>query len=322
MLVMYQDLTEILADGENHSVESLRLDRSALDQLTSYLAELGIDYRMGDGSLQIIDGLELFKAERIVAELGEEARALLQNLEIHWTIDSTNTYLLTKSLQRVCHGEVSIAEQQSKGRGRRGKEWISPFGKNLYMSVAWSMPTSGHSVDGLSLATGVCVVRGLAACGVEGVQLKWPNDLLVDGSKLGGILIEVSNPKLARVAIIVGIGINLQMPLASGRIIDQSWTDMTKVTGRNISRNLVAAKVLDSVLVMLNTFPEMGFRSYRAAWQGFDAFRDKQVEIHIGNETITGIERGVDDQGALCLDTEMGIRHFIGGEVSLRAATT
>jgi len=317
---MYEDVIRILADGENHSVESLQLEDSDVDKVTAYMAETGIEYRAESGTLQIVSGLELFEGDRILAEMDDNARELLQNIEIHWTIDSTNTYLLTKYLKQECHGEVSIAEQQTQGRGRRGRQWVSPFGKNLYMSVAWSMPTSGESVHGLSLAVGVGVVRGLEACGVEGAQLKWPNDLLVDGSKLGGILIEMTNPLLDRVGIIVGIGINMQMPVSSGRIIDQSWTDITRVTGVRICRNLVAAKVLDSLLPMLNTFPGMGFKRYRSEWESYDAFKDMAVEVHIGNETITGIEKGVNDQGALCLKTDREIRHFVGGEVSLRAA--
>lgn len=319
---MYKDFIRKLADGKHHSVESLQLKESDLDRLTAYMTELGIEYQVGSGALQVVGGLELFEADRVLAYMDEEARELLQKIEIHWTIDSTNTYLLKRSLKQTCHGEVSIAEQQTQGRGRRGRNWVSPFGKNLYMSVAWNMPSSGQPVDGLSLAVGVGVVRGLSACGVEGVQLKWPNDLLFDGGKLGGILIEISNPKLDVVEIIVGVGINLQMPLASGRLIDQKWTDMTRVTARRISRNLLAAKVLDSLLGILNTFPEKGFKSYRSDWQAHDAFKDLAVEVLVGNETITGIEKGVDDRGALCLKTEMGIRHFVGGEVSLRAAAT
>ena len=319
---MYTDVIRELADGKSHSVESLELNESELPRLTAHMVELGIEFQYRRGSLQIVGGLELLDADRMRALMDEEARELLHKIEVHWTIDSTNTYLLKKSQKQACHAEVSIAEQQTQGRGRRGKNWVSPFGKNLYMSIAWNMPTAGASVDGRSLAVGVGVVRGLSACGVEGVQLKWPNDLLVDGSKLGGILIEVSNPKLERVEVIVGIGINLQMPHASGRTIDQNWTDMARVTGTRISRNLVAAKLLDSLLGMLNTFPQMGFRSYRREWQGYDAFKDRAVEIHIGNETVAGIEKGVDDRGALRLQTEMGIRQFVGGEISLRAART
>ncbi|MDP6767909.1 MAG: biotin--[acetyl-CoA-carboxylase] ligase [Arenicellales bacterium] len=319
---MYEDVIRELADGNRHSVESLDLDESQVPRLTAYMDELGIEYSLGGGVLQIVGSLELLQANRMRAYMDERARDLLQEIEIHWSIDSTNTYLLQKTATQKCHGEVSIAEQQTQGRGRRGKNWVSPFGKNLYMSIAWRMPTSGESVDGLSLAVGVGVVRGLVACGVEGAQLKWPNDLLVDGSKLGGILIEVSNPKLEVVDVIVGVGINLQMPVDSGRTIDQNWTDMTRVTGIRISRNLVAAKLLDNLLVMLSTFPEMGFKSYRREWQGYDAFKDMAVEVHIGNETVAGIGKGVDDRGALCLQTETGIRHFIGGEASLRVLAT
>lgn len=327
-----QDLIlDILKDGNFHSGESLGealgCSRTAVWKRLQKLEILGLDIESIKGTgYRVAGGFELLEAQLIKSQLTEMAAAELADLEVFKSIDSTNKYAREKAEQAPASGSVVLAEQQSAGRGRRGKTWVSPFAANIYLSIVWDFEQGAQALEGLSLAVGVAVKRALNAQGVNGVQLKWPNDIYVEGQKLGGILLEMIGDPAGQCSVIVGVGINVAMPETQGSDIDQEWTDIRSQLqkypdGENQrpSRNKLAASLISEIVMLLRDFQAQGFSMYRDEWQAADAFFGQEAVISTPKQSITGIVKGVDQNGALRLQLENGkIETFIGGELSLR----
>ena len=318
-------LARLLADGETHTLESLadrlNLEPALVEEMLAELAAAGLPLsRREGGGARIPGGLELLAAERVEAALTPRARALLTELGLHGEIDSTNTEALRRLDAGVGSGVVISAEQQTAGRGRRGRSWVSPFAGNLSVSTIWEFTGGPEVLEGLSLAAGVAVAEALVAVEVDGVQLKWPNDILHGGAKLGGILIETSGGGSGPVAAVVGIGINLRMPAEAAQSIEQPWTDVSRLASHP-GRNELLASIINHLLPMLAEFEDRGLSPWRERWSSRDAFAGREVFIERGGQRIAGRALGIDARGALQLDTGGSVLSFDGGEVSLRVAS-
>jgi BirA family biotin operon repressor/biotin-[acetyl-CoA-carboxylase] ligase len=174
----------------------------------------------------------------------------------------------------------------------------------------------------LSLVAGIAVLRSLSAFGVTGAGLKWPNDVLADNAKLAGILIDVAGESAGPCAVVIGIGINVAMRHGAAREIDQAWTDLYSLTGRSdISRNRLAAGVLDCLLPALGEFEAGGLQPFLPDWQRHDLVSGRRIDLHLPDAVIRGMARGIDTGGALLVDTQGGRRRFTSGEVRVRMAT-
>ena len=241
-------------------------------------------------------------------------------LDLHAQIDSTNTEALRRAQQGATSGLVVAAEQQTAGRGRRGRGWVSPFGRNLYMSCFWKFAGKPEVIEGLSLAVGVAVAEALADVGVTDVMLKWPNDILLGGAKLGGILIEITGGASGFTNAVTGIGLNLGMPAAATTEIDQPWTDLT-LAGNRVLRNELLAAVLNHLLPLLDEYESRGLGPWRERWLSRNAFSGRQVRLRQGDRQIVGAMLGIGDRGELRLDVGGSELSFEGGEVSLRAVS-
>ena len=325
------NLLAILKDGEFHSGESLgeRLgcSRTAVWKHLQKLDQLGLAIESIKGTgYRVVGGFELLDAETINVGLTATAAAYISTLEIFQTIDSTNKYAREKAEKVRASGAVVLAEQQSAGRGRRGKNWISPFAANIYLSVVWDFERGAQALQGLSLAVGVAVKRALTASGVSEVQLKWPNDIYVRQKKLGGILLEMIGDPVGQCSVIIGVGLNVSMPVKSGADIEQEWTDVSSellhsAAAIRPSRNRLAAGLISEIVQLLTDFESRGFEAYRDEWQTADAFFGQTAYISTPKQSIAGVVKGVDSNGALRLELADGtIESFIGGELSLRLA--
>ncbi len=266
-------------------------------------------------------GIDLLVTEEILSGLSGNSRPLLRELDLQSVVDSTNAEALRRIAAGVGPGLVCVAEQQTAGRGRRGRDWVSPFAGNLYLSVVWEFARGATALDGLSLAVGVAVTDALARCAVADVKLKWPNDILHQGAKLGGILIEVVGGTTGSCQVVIGIGINVNMPDSAAEEIDQNWTDISRITRTTPGRNELLAALLDELLPMLPAFEQEGFAAWRARWSERDAYAGCPVVVHSGPQRMAGIARGVNDAGALLLDAGGEVQTLHGGEVSLRLDT-
>lgn len=320
-------LLPLLANGEFCSGQALALalgvSRTAVWKQMKALSDLGLQIESVKGrGYRIPGGIELLDASLVRAGLAPEAAALLSQLDLCTTLDSTNAEVMRQLEAGAAAGLVCCAEQQSAGRGRRGRTWVSPFARNLYLSVAWRYNQGAAALEGLSLAVGVAVARALAAGGLPPVQLKWPNDVVYQGAKLGGVLLEMTGDATGACQVIVGVGLNVAMPDTAAAAIDQAWTDIETVSGGDRpGRNALLAGLLNELLPLLASFEQQGFAPWRDEWMALDAFAGVPVVLHTGARDMAGVARGVDDRGALQLETSTGGRQSIhGGEISLRRA--
>jgi BirA family biotin operon repressor/biotin-[acetyl-CoA-carboxylase] ligase len=253
----------------------------------------------------------------IAAKLGLAARRF--DIDILPRCESTNSVLLNRADAGAPSGTVVLAEEQTAGRGRRGRTWFASPGDSLTFSLLWRF-APGTAPAGLSLAVGVAVGaavdRFLRNSGTT--TLKWPNDILLDGRKLGGILVELV-PGAAHAAVI-GIGINLRLPAAMPEDVRAASAAICPATG-TVDENELLATLLSELLTILETFAAGGFAAIRPAWMARQAWRDQPVSISTDfGPATTGFCRGVDSDGALLLEVGGRVERILSGEVSLRPA--
>lgn len=275
----------------------------------SWPTALGVD-RLSRSEHQALD------RESIVAGLSQESQRWVRELRVHAEIDSTNTHLMARAANEMIDGVVCVAERQTGGRGRRGRRWLTPPGSNIALSLGKSLPIYISAIAPLSLVVGLAVVNAVARVGVKDVKLKWPNDILLGGAKVGGILIElagISNP----LQIVVGIGINMGSGSEVSAHLGQPVGDVLDVRS-SISRNNLIAELINCVFELTTQFESQGFGPFRSEWEHLHAHQNKVVRVIGMNETIEGIARGVTDGGELILETGAGVLYFSGGEVSMR----
>ncbi len=317
-------LLNLLADGGFHSGadlgKALGLSRTAVWAMIHELEGLGLELNAVSGKgYRLARPLELLSGTAIADELSTLATKYLAAIEIHDELDSTNSYLMAKAASGIPRGTVCLAEYQTAGRGRIGRSWQSPFGGNICLSLLWRFDEHA-AVSGLSLAVGVAVVRALHRLGLGNIGLKWPNDILWKGRKLGGVLLEVSGEAHGRCSVVIGIGINFHLPPSAGAAIDQDWVDLSQTSGGLLpSRNRLIALLLDELLQLLVDYPSQGLRASIEQWRQWHCYQGRKVVLHWGSKSILGKVAGVTDEGLLLLDCEEGgLREFASGDVRLR----
>ncbi|RUO64886.1 bifunctional biotin--[acetyl-CoA-carboxylase] ligase/biotin operon repressor BirA [Idiomarina ramblicola] len=317
-------LITLLANGEFHSGqaigESLAISRAAVNQHIHKLEELGLElFSVTGRGYKLAGPIELLQAAVIEKETPARWRKSPE-FEVKSVVDSSNDQVKELAKKGPLEAGFSIfAEAQTAGRGRRGKKWISPFGNNLYFSVYWPLEDGIHGAMGLSLAAGVALAACFTDLGIEEVSVKWPNDIYIGGKKVAGILVDLETAPEGAAHSIIGIGINLAMPEYVGASIDQAWTDLNSELPRPVSRNYIAAQVRTSVLSALEQYAQHGLSAFQQSWRQYDCFLDKPVKLIMGQRVCVGTCRGIDENGALLVEDEQGVRRYFGGEVSLRA---
>ncbi len=319
-----QALLGILADGEFHSGESLGealgVSRAAVWKQLKKLDALGLDCHSIKGrGYRLPGGINLLDQVRFQSMLDAAVRSDLTAVELALSLPSTNGLAAEQAQQGDCHGHLYIAEQQTAGRGRRGRSWASPFARNLYFSLTWSFAGGAAALEGLSLVVGLAVLQGLAGEGVDGVQLKWPNDLLHQGNKLAGVLLEMSGDASGQCQVVIGVGVNVAMPGDAATDVTQPWTDLQRITGQSLDRNRILASLLNALVPALRLFEQQGFAPFKPLWQQHNAHQGQQVRLATERFSQQGECLGVDGSGALLLQTAEGVKAFHGGELSLRS---
>lgn len=318
-------LLTILSDGEFHSGEDLGarlgVSRTAVWKQVQKLVETGLPLETQKGcGYRIPGGLELLNQPELERLLTGVTQSVKPELHLFNSITSTNALAREAAESQNATGMVFLAEQQTEGRGRRGREWFSPLGRNIYLSVAWGFD-GVQFLEGLSLSVGVAVRRALESCGIREVAFKWPNDLIFQGKKLGGILLEVIGDPAGFCQVIIGIGINLNMPATAEESIDQPWADVSEAANEPVSRNRLAAAIVAELFELLSGYQDCGFAAYRSEWLRYDAFSNREVKLHLMNKVVQGVSRGVDERGALLIECDGAVQAFSGGEISLRAGS-
>lgn len=319
-------LLSTLSDGEFHSGESLgqkmAVSRAAIWKQLQALMGLGLEVESQRGlGYRICGGLDLLDRESITAELADQTREGVSSFDILPVTVSTNQYLLNGLASGgKASGALCMAEYQTGGRGRRGRAWHSSFAGSLCMSFAWRFDQGVAALEGLSLAVGVVVCQAIESIGVQGVSLKWPNDVLYGGRKLAGILLEMSGDASGLCDVVIGVGLNVRMPEGVAQEIDQPWVDLRSIVGGSqaFSRNQVAVAITNRLVPLLRGYQVDGFSPYKMEWESRNAHQAMLVEVSTPARVERGVVQGVTSSGGLMLKVDGETKVFLGGEVSLR----
>ncbi|OTA17714.1 biotin-- synthetase [Xenorhabdus beddingii] len=308
-------LIKVLSDGELHSGQQLGqelgMSRAGINKHIQTIREWGVEILTLPG-----------KGYRFPTPMNLLDKSVISNyypsdrIEVIPVIDSTNQYLLDK-LSELDSGDACVAEYQYAGRGRRGRQWVSAFGRNLYLSMYWRLEQGPAAAIGLSLVVGIVIAEVLNRQGAERVKVKWPNDLYLDDKKLAGILVELTGRTADAAQIVIGIGMNISMSSEQQKSINQRWTNLQQA-GMIVERNKLVAEIIVELKETLTQFEKEGMTPFIPRWLKLDNFINRPVKLIIGDQEIHGIARGIDQQGALLLDINGVITPYIGGEISLR----
>ncbi|MGA7750045.1 MAG: biotin--[acetyl-CoA-carboxylase] ligase [Gallionella sp.] len=317
-------LLNLLADGEFHSGEilagQLGVSRASVFNALADVADFGVVLqRIRGRGYRLARPWQRLERGEILHWLGRDAGQF--DIEILPQAASSNTVLLQRAALAVAHGgapggSVLAVELQTAGRGRMGRTWHSGLGSSLTFSLLWRFDCGLNALSGFSLAVGVAQMRALNRLGAQGVQLKWPNDILTPLGKLGGVLIEAQGDMLGPSAVVIGIGLNCTLPASMVPQIDQPAGALDEVCAVMPTRNQLLAVILQELALVLQQFGQDGFSALRNEWQQYHVHQNRPVQLHMPDDSaVSGVARGVNDSGELCLETAQGMRHFNSGEV-------
>lgn len=314
------DLLQLLADGAFHSGTDLGrrlgVTRAAVNKSVQQWVERGLDiHRVSGRGYRLGEPFVPLAAEVIRGQLA--ASGIELTVEVLDEIDSTSQYLLNA---RTDGPRACLAESQSAGRGRRGREWRSTPFRNVLLSLRWHFELAPSALTGLSLAAGVAVVHSLEAFGVPDLGLKWPNDVLLDGRKLAGLLLDVRGEAEGPALVVLGLGLNVQLAARDAARIDQPWASLQECMPVPVDRNRLASLLIAELVATFRHYEREGFGAFRDEWERRHRYRDQPVSVANAHQRVEGIALGVDERGALRLrDTHGELRTFYSGDVSLRA---
>ena len=317
-------ILHLLADGQFHSGEALaqqfKVTRATIWNAIKHAEVLGITiFSVRGRGYKLPQAVEFLDKNAVLSAIGEQQEWF--NVIILDEVTSTNTYLMQQ--KNVAHATCVAAHIQTKGKGRRGRTWVSQLGASLTFSLVWRFQCGAAALSGLSLAVGVALMRTLLSLGVDQAQLKWPNDVLVEGKKLAGILIELQGDLDGPSTAVIGVGINLNLPKALIEAIDQATTDLNTVSGNSINQNILLGTLLKHIAEVLSQFERLGFVGLRNEWVSYHAYHQQPVHMLLPNGTeVLGVVKNVADDGILLVETALGLQRFSAGEISLRAVNS
>ena len=313
-------ILNLLANGQFHSGEALaqrfKVTRATIWNAIQHAESLGVEvFSVRGRGYKLPQSIELLDKNSVLNAIGEQ-RAWFK-VQILDEVASTNTYLMQH--KSSAHATCVAAHVQTHGKGRRGRTWVSQLGASLTFSLLWRFQCGAAALSGLSLAVGVALIRALNDLGVNNAQLKWPNDVLVEGKKLAGILIELLGDLEGPSAAVIGMGVNLKLPKNVLDSIDQPAIDLANVSANHINQSELLGVILKHLADVLSSFEAHGFVGLRDEWRSYHAYENKPVRMLLPNGTdVHGIVKGVADDGILLVETALGLQRFSAGEISLR----
>jgi BirA family biotin operon repressor/biotin-[acetyl-CoA-carboxylase] ligase len=325
--VTAERLLHALADGRTHSGEALARDfgvtRAAIWKQVGKLADWGltIDAVPGEG-YRLARRLELLDGAALRAALASATAARLARLEVLTELESTNRHLLGEA-PPPGKIDVCVAEFQTDGRGRRGRSWTTPLGAGICLSVGWHFAAMPAELPALTLAVGVVVRRVLERVAGLTISLKWPNDLVVDERKLGGILLELKVEAQGGSHVVAGIGLNVALPrelLSTLSDWPRGAIDLATALRREPPPRLtLVAALVDDLCTLFADYAATGFAAYRNEWRSGDYLCGRVVHLDEAAGVVTGTVLGIDADGALLVETAPGVRRrVVAGDVSVR----
>ncbi|MCQ8880122.1 bifunctional biotin--[acetyl-CoA-carboxylase] ligase/biotin operon repressor BirA [Pseudoalteromonas shioyasakiensis] len=301
--------------------EQLGISRAAVSKHIQSLQEMGLDiFKVNGKGYSLNNAVGLLEQSKI-QHYYQALDAGSAQIEVHPIIDSTNSELMRRiaAKQALQSGTVIVAEMQQAGRGRRGRVWQSPFGANLYYSYYWQLDDGLQAAMGMSIAVGLAVYDTLKALYQLDIELKWPNDIYLNKEKLAGVLVELDGQPQGPCQLVIGIGINLQMPQSVSQQIDQAWTDLSQHTTQ-LDKNKLVAHLTYYLEQRLEQYSQTGLQDMYKQWNTLDAFAGQCVELNTGHRSWRGICEGIDVHGGIRIRQDGEAKSYYGGEISLRKA--
>ncbi|ATG76156.1 bifunctional biotin--[acetyl-CoA-carboxylase] ligase/biotin operon repressor BirA [Pseudoalteromonas sp. 1_2015MBL_MicDiv] len=301
--------------------EQLGISRAAVSKHIKTLQEMGLDIFKVTGKGYCLNSQVGLLNKTQIDQHYKALGANTADVEVHPIIDSTNSELMRRIQAKTAleSGTVIVAEMQQAGRGRRGRVWQSPFGANLYYSYFWRLDDGLQAAMGVSIAVGLAVYDAIKALYQVDVELKWPNDIYINKQKLAGVLIELDGQPQGPCQLVIGIGINLQMPESFSKNIDQAWTDLNQHT-QKLDKNQLVASLTHHLEQRLAQYRQTGLQAMYEQWNSLNAFAGEYVELNTGHRSWRGICEGIDAQGGIRIRQDGEVKSYYGGEVSLRKA--
>jgi BirA family biotin operon repressor/biotin-[acetyl-CoA-carboxylase] ligase len=320
-------LARQLADGRFHSGESLAarfgVTRSTVWNALETLRERGLEIHAVRGKgYRLPMALDWLDEDRIRQALGR-ALGHVGTIQVVEEADSSNSRLMASPPPPAGQANVCLAEYQTGGRGRRGRRWLAPPGAGVCLSVAWQFSRPPDNLSALGLVAGLAAREALVDIGVRDVLLKWPNDLVVDDEKLGGVLVEMRAEGNGPCLAVIGVGINHRLPAELADQVRRSGglapVDLATVSGDEPpSRNDVAAAVISALARRLESVSRQGTGDVPSEWGKADAIAGRQITVVTGELSISGRAAGIDADGALRIAHEDGMMRVTAGDVSVR----
>lgn len=313
-------LLQRLSDGRFHSGEAVARDlgisRSAVWKRVAKLCGSGVEvYAVKGKGYRLPDPVEWLDAGRIRQGTADDVSGHITGLEVFFRTASTNDYLRSR---KDAHGRVVLTEFQTAGKGRRGSRWISPPGSGICLSLGWRFDPAPASPMLLSLLSGAAVLRALHRYGVSGAGLKWPNDIVYAGRKLGGILIESAGQVAGPIDTVLGVGINLRLSKKARAAIDQSAADIAETGAPLPPRNELAAEMINALVRMLLAVASGNHAEYVHEWRKHDTGRGKDARLRLPGREIRGRIVDIDPTGMLIMQINGKLQKFSSGELNLR----
>ncbi|QIR13176.1 bifunctional biotin--[acetyl-CoA-carboxylase] ligase/biotin operon repressor BirA [Shewanella aestuarii] len=290
----------------------LGLSRMAINQHINSLADYGIEiFSVKGKGYKLATPITLVDEQKLIN--GIDNRCFYFD-----EITSTNSFLLNH-YEDLKSGDICVSEYQSAGRGRRGRQWVSPYAHHLYASLFWQFDQPPAKTVGLSLVIACSIVEGLSHLSVTGLGLKWPNDIYLEGKKLAGILIEMVPTPQSSTSLVIGFGINLNMPLSQGELIDQPWSDLSGLM-EPLNKTELLICLHKQLKQDIQTFAKFGLAPFIKQWAKYDLYDNQPIRLIMSPNEVCGLYKGIDEQGAVLIETEDSVKAYIGGEISLRSA--
>ncbi|MBL4763296.1 MAG: biotin--[acetyl-CoA-carboxylase] ligase [Gammaproteobacteria bacterium] len=257
--------------------------------------------------------------DQLLEQLSVSSRAAISDVWVLDSVDSTNNYLLQQAKKKMVGFQVCLADMQHAGRGRRGKNWFSPPGASLYLSVSTRLNSSLNDLSGLGLMAAVVVAQVLKGLGVSRVGIKWPNDIFFENKKLGGILVDASSGTNGSSFVVIGLGLNINLPAGAENAIDQPWQDLKHVLGEQVpERNVLAGLCAEALMSGLKNYEQKGLKAFSRQFEALDIIKNAAVKVCLEHESFEGVAVGVNALGMLLVESQQGLRELHSGDVSIK----
>ncbi len=319
--VLINTLLESKTIGVKDLSKTLNYDCDMIIEEVKTLIELGAPLEIINQHISLIENSHIDLLSSLEIHENLDTLVIQKEVDLHLLVNIASTNLHLKKFRTVsCQKSiVAIAECQTAGVGRLGRDWISPFGGNIYFSMRTKVNVPAHKLGPFSLTVGISVIETLRLFGLTDLCLKWPNDIYYNGKKLSGVLIEIVAQDKNSVDLIIGIGINIKMENNYGTYIEQEWIDLFTITeDRSISRNKIIAALINALHISIKKYETDGFSQFRDIWKDVDYLFGKNINTIGLKKQRSGIAQGVTANGELLINSNGDMVRISSGEVSVR----